>query len=149
MIWRFSLPGPRYIGIKFRGKHRPFRRTAMVGYADSPAQLYACRNSRHIALTRYKLTFGLQLVNPVYFDKRQDWLLVVEDREALTFMYVRDRTIEGEEIRDNCFPVSATEDINIKRVAFGHLLERTLYIDRQDEVCRQILIDYGVSFGII
>jgi len=86
IIWALSLPGPRVITITTitpeeeegwivldkagRGSDNSLK----ADVPRQPGQLFACRASRDIALSRYKLMLSEPLGSPIFFDTKQDWL---------------------------------------------------------------------------
>ncbi|KAG9244275.1 hypothetical protein BJ878DRAFT_480322 [Calycina marina] len=104
-IWESSLPDSRVIRL-VKTKDRK-----CAGLATSRVpQLYACRDSRAIALQHYPLCFGEQLKHPVHFNTEKDWILARE-RGMLLYLISKD----GDSDRS----VSAASLEPLTRIAFG------------------------------
>ncbi|KAH7360338.1 hypothetical protein BKA65DRAFT_547061 [Rhexocercosporidium sp. MPI-PUGE-AT-0058] len=84
LVWRFALPGPRVVRLKFAGnKAHDFLiaselATAKIKVVTSiPGVLYACHDSRTIALKHYHIAFAsIPKIQPMFFNFDHDYLHV-------------------------------------------------------------------------
>jgi hypothetical protein len=96
-IWRFTLPGPRNVGIKIRFKDNGFGGwMSRPSTPPPPTALQICHESRAEALKTYILSFGTTAYPPtIYFNYEIDTLCFGDGPHALSLGKEREEGIRA------------------------------------------------------